>query len=576
MRGGDRVTDAIAPPIDYDPWDGEEFADTPPEAPLIPSLADLGQALAGQDEPQRSSYARALISALATLEPVEAQEYRDTIAGATKVTKRDFDAILTHARKQQAEKDRVMEARRRATAIALVRESDRCLPSPADPLKVARAVLRHIAHSDGIAHVAWWRGDWYRWTGSHWAVWPDSAVDEYLYAITEEATYIAGEKVERWAPTRDKIANLGHALGRGAVQRDPELDSEKAIACTNGVIDLVSSTLLPHTPTRFNLHCLPYAYDPEAACPQWLAFLDSVLPDQVDAHQFLREWFGYVLSGRTDLQKIASLVGPPRCGKGTIARVMEALLGSDSVASPTMEKMATQFGEQGLIGKSLAILADVRWNVRAVGEAVPVLLAISGEDARDVPRKNRTDWHGKLDARFVLMSNDTPTFTDASGALAIRMIHVVFGESFVGREDHTLTSRLLGELPGILNWALGGLRELIERGRFEPPQCSVDLHAEVVRISAPVTGFVDDRCTLKPDCEEELDDLYVQFEDWSKKAGYNNASVKEIFSRNLQSAYRGKIRVDRRMEGRVRRRYVVGIHVERRAAIATSDWLVGR
>lgn len=567
----------MSPPVDYDPWEGEDYGTTAPtRRNLIPSLADLTSALSEQDEPQRSSYARALIPTLATLEPVETQEYRDTIAAATKVTKRDFDAIVTHERKRRTEQDETSAARRRAAALALIRASTNCLPSPADPLKVARAVLRHIDHSNGVAHVAWWRGDWYRWTGSHWAVWPDSAVDEYLYAITEEATYIAGEKVERWSPTRDKIANLGHALGRGAVQRDPEQNSDKAISCTNGVIDLATGTLLTHTPTRFNLHTLPYAYDPEAQCPQWLAFLGSVLPGQDDARQFLREWFGYVLSGRTDLQKIASLVGPPRCGKGTIARVMEALLGSDSVASPTMEKMATQFGEQGLIGKALAILADVRWNARAVGEAVPVLLAISGEDARDVPRKNRTDWHGKLDARFVLMSNDTPTFTDASGALAVRMIHIVFSESFVGREDTTLTGRLLGELPGILNWALDGLRTLTERGHFEPPACSLELHAEVVRMSSPVTGFVDDRCALDPEGEEELDGLYAQFEDWSKKAGYTSVPVKEIFSRNLQSAYRGKVRVDRRMEDRVRRRFVVGLRIEHRAAPATHDWLVGR
>ncbi len=571
------MTDAIAPPVDYDPWEGEEFNETgPARQALIPTLVDLADALSGQDEPQRSSYARALIPTLATLGPIEAQEYRDTIAARTKVTKRDFDAILTHERKRRAEQDEVAAAQRRANALAHARANANCLPSPADPLKVARAVLQHINHSDGVAHVAWWRGDWYQWTGSHWATWPDSGVDEYLYAMTEEATYISGEKVDRWAPTRDKIANLGHALGRGAVQRDPRLNSEKAISCTNGVIDPSTRTLLTHTPARFNLHTLPYAYDPTAECPQWIAFLESVLPGQDDARQFLREWFGYVLSGRTDLQKIASLVGPPRCGKGTIARILEALLGSESVAAPTMEKMATQFGEQGLIGKTLAILADIRWNARAVGEAVPVLLAISGEDARDVPRKNRTDWHGKLDARFVLMSNDTPTFTDASGALAVRMIHIVFSESFVGREDTTLTSRLLCELPGILNWALTGLRALTERGHFEPPACSLELHAEVVRMSSPVTGFVDDRCVLDPAGEEELDGLYAQFEDWSKKAGYVNPPVKEIFSRNLQSAYRGKVRVDRRMVDRNRRRFVIGLRIEHRAALATHDWLAGR
>jgi putative DNA primase/helicase len=561
--GGRHAGDVVTAVIPEDLWEGEDFfAGQQDPTDLLPAAAVLAQALASQNEPERTTHARSLIPTLQDLGPAELQEYRDAIVDNTKVTKRDFDAILTHERKQRVARERSAEAQRRAAAVAVARSSRNCLPPPSDPMKVARSVLDNIEHSSGVPHVAWWRGDWYRWSGSHWIVWPDSAVDEYLYAATENATFVLNDKVERWSPTKDKVANLGHALGRGIVQRDPDLDADKVISCTNGVIDLSLGRLLAHTPKRFNLYTLPYAYDPDATCPQWLEFLESVLPGQEDGRQFLKEWFGYVISGRTDLQKMASLVGPPRCGKGTIARVMEALLGSESVASPTMEKMATQFGEQGLIGKTLAILADVRWNARAVGEAVPVLLAISGEDARDVPRKNRVDWHGKLDARFVLMSNDTPTFTDASGALAVRMIHIVFTESFLGREDPTLTERLLGELPGILNWAIEGLKSLQARGHFAQPKSGVELHEEVLRLSSPVTGFVEDRCELVTDAEEELDGLYEQFEGWSKKAGYNSIPLKEIFSRNLQSAFRGKVRVVRRTEDKVRKRFVIGLKCE--------------
>jgi len=59
---------------------------------------------------------------------------------------------------------------------------------------------------------------------------------------------------------------------------------------------------------------VPFNYDPNASPPQaWLAFLDELWPakdDQDGANiKALGEWFGYIVSGRTDLHKILMMVG---------------------------------------------------------------------------------------------------------------------------------------------------------------------------------------------------------------------------------------------------------------------------
>jgi putative DNA primase/helicase len=56
---------------------------------------------------------------------------------------------------------------------------------------------------------------------------------------------------------------------------------------------------------------------------------------------------------------------------------------------------------------------------------------------------------------------------DASGALASRFIVITLQRSFYGKEDLGLTERLLGELPGIFNWAIAGWQQLQERGYFQ-------------------------------------------------------------------------------------------------------------
>src|SRR5690606_10081655 len=185
-----------------------------------------------------------------------------------------------------------------------------------------------------------------------------------------------------------------------------------------------SGKLYPPTPALFNLHAAEVAFDPDAAEPQeWQRFLNSIWDDDPEAISTLQEWFGYCLSPGTAQQKMALIVGPKRSGKGTIGRILTELLGGSSVAAPTLSGLATNFGLQPLIGKSLAIIGDARLSGRTDQAIITErLLQISGEDALTIDRKHQSAWTGRLSVRFVIMSNELPRLTDASGALASRFI----------------------------------------------------------------------------------------------------------------------------------------------------------
>ena len=58
---------------------------------------------------------------------------------------------------------------------------------------------------------------------------------------------------------------------------------------------------------------------------------------------------------------------------------------------------------------------------------------------------------------------------DSSGALASRYVVLMMERSFFGREDLGLATRLLTELPGILNWARAGYLRIRKRGYFLQP-----------------------------------------------------------------------------------------------------------
>jgi putative DNA primase/helicase len=450
----------------------------------------------------------------------------------------------------------------------------RTLPPPARPLDVARELKGLIPHTDGVAHRAWWQGDFYRWTGAHWEAEEQASVEKWLYRQTGDATYqVPDKQTEKqkadgekptftdmpWAPTRKKIGDLAHALGVGELQREGEED-RGVLAVANGVIE--GRELVRHSPARFNLFSLPFDYEPAAVCPSWLAFLDQVLPDDKEAQEFLAEWFGYVISGRTEQHKMAALIGKKRSGKGTIARVLSALVGKGNVSGLNLGLLSGTFGLEPFVGSALAVASDVRWHSRAIGDAVQILLEVSGEDHVTVSRKNRPAWKGTLGVRFMLMSNDTPTFSDRSGALVDRMLYVAFRQSFYGREDTGLTGKLMGELPGILNWALDGLDRLNARGRFTQPESGRGEQESTRRLADPIGAFIEDWCIVGPGQEIELDHLFLKYQNWCEGEGRKrDSTTKEIFSRDLRSKI-DDLAVDRvRVNGK-RTRILKGISSE--------------
>ena len=291
-----------------------------------------------------------------------------------------------------------------------------------------------------------------------------------LYDFLDDKIAVdADGKEEPWKPNRRKVADVIEALA-AVVHLDDRVSypcwldgrpERPIVACANGLLDVLSGELLTHTPIYFNLAAVPFDYDPDADDPErGEQFLDDLWGDDREQIAALQEWCGYVISGRLDLHKILLLTGPTRGGKGVIARISARSSGPCSVAGPTLTSLQDDFGLAPLLGKTLAVVSDARLNGGRDGsKVVERLLSISGEDMISVNRKYREQVTTKIAARFMLCSNELPEFGDASGAIAGRMVPLMLTRSFLGVENLDLELGLLDELPGILNWALAGLRQ---------------------------------------------------------------------------------------------------------------------
>jgi len=443
---------------------------------------------------------------------------------------------------------------------------------PQDPMPTAEAfVAMHHQHG-GTRTLHHHRNEFFAWTGTHYQEQDHAGIRAKLYTWLKRAKRITEEGAPPvdFKPTRNKVADVIEALRAVAylgseieppALLDPnvQIPPENLVSCQNGLLHLPVGKLYSHTPAFFSTFSLPFDYDPDAPEPvEWLKFLRSLWP-QVEVNgelqdrpeiESLQQIFGLMLTANTNHQKVFMFIGPRRCGKGTIARVLTALLGSRNCAGPTLTSLGQPFGMQKLIGKHCAIISDLRLGPKSDLAAIAEkLLSISGQDLMDVDRKFKETWTGYLPTRFLLLTNELPRIADASGALPGRFIILTFTESFYGREDMDLGRRLAAELPSILAWAVDGWTRLEETGHFIQPPASRKAMRQLENLASPVAAFIRDRCAVKwpdnavkdeagslPPVEVETTALWFAWKQWCNGQEIN-PGTQPIFGRNLSAAF---------------------------------------
>jgi putative DNA primase/helicase len=265
---------------------------------------------------------------------------------------------------------------------------------------------------------------------------------------------------------------------------------------------------------------------------------------------------GLQLVADTTYQKILMLIGPPRSGKGVKMRVMRSVVGEANCAGPTLAGLGTNFGLWPLIGKPTAIINDARLDGRTAQALVTErLLSISGEDALDIDRKFMEPLTVKLSCRITIVGNELPRLSDASGALAGRMLLLRLTKSFYGHEDQLLTAKLLEERAGILLWAIAGWDRLRKRGHFVQPDSSKELLEDLQDLVSPIKKFIRERCVFGAQHRASIDELYQGWRGWCESVGRKEPGTEQIFGRDLLAAVPTLRRVRPKKDGERYRAY---------------------
>lgn len=295
---------------------------------------------------------------------------------------------------------------------------------------------------------------------------------------------------------------------------------EAFVNVANGLIEWRTGQLRPHSPDVLTTVQHPVTYDADASCPAADRFIREVVPD--DAYEFALELIGYALyPGGNPYRKAVQFLGDGWNGKSKFLDLIRRLVGPKNSAAVTLQALAeNRFAPAELYGKAVNIAGDI--DARAIRQSDQFKM-LTGGDPVQAERKYQSPFTFICRAVPFFSANEPPLSSDQTPAWFDRWLIVPFTRNFRDSDDDDpnildkiTTAR---ELSGLLNLALEGMRQLVDRGGFDPPASVAAAGNEYRSYLDSAAAFVEEECVFDVEASTPRSDLYRAYKSWCSERG---------------------------------------------------------
>ncbi|MEK7888247.1 phage/plasmid primase, P4 family [Burkholderia contaminans] len=365
-------------------------------------------------------------------------------------------------------------------------------------------------------------GRWYLWCGSHWQHDEDGTVIERVRTLLRELMpdsdiRVHGIKmihsVEHLARTDPRLQTVGE------FDPDPWL-----LGTPVGVVDLRDGTLRDARPDDRISRLTGCSPDFDAACPRWLAFLDTCTQGDPHLVAFLQKLCGYALSGSTEHEFVFVLHGSGANGKTRFLTVLREIFGDYFIAlSPeTFLQSAHEQHPTGLArlqGARLAAVSELpanrAWNSQRVKDIA------SGEIT--AARFMRQDFFEfKPVAKLLFVGNHRPRLQQVDEAERRRFRLIPFTHRVPeAQRDPDLADKLRAEYPAILAWMIAGAVRVHAEGFASMPTVVAEACREYFDESDTLAAWIDERVVFDPAFSTPAGVLQDDYQHWFEANGFD-------------------------------------------------------
>lgn len=316
------------------------------------------------------------------------------------------------------------------------------------------------------------------------------------------------------------------ALQREAITVEEMNTNRNYINVRNGMLSLTTFKLHPHSPEFLSTVQIPIEYDPNATAPHFKSFMKDITIDDSQLINVHQELVGYWLTVETKAEKAVYYFGGGANGKSVMASIVTALVGEANVSSIPLSEFSQTFGMETLIGKSLNIAAENEMGGKAL--KTENFKAIVSGDNININIKYRPAISYRPYCRLVFLVNNLPDSSDVTAGYFRKLIIVPFPRTFK-KEDRKveLKDELLKELPGILNWAILGLKRL-RSNNYQFSECKAIKETESAYYNEqnPVREFFQSHVVQVDGSRTKQSDFYNMYSQWLTVQGIDDKGTK--------------------------------------------------
>lgn len=403
-------------------------------------------------------------------------------------------------------------------------------------------------HGHNLLYCHTWK-KWLVWDGARWR--PDSIAEAKRLAkdiVISMYIEAAGKNDDR-----ERSALVGHAKNSESdykikatlslAESDAMVTIEPSkfdmdaflLNVLNGIIDLRTGQILPHSREDYITKLAHVVYDKNASCPLWLAFLDRIFGGNQSMITFVQVAAGYSLTGDTREQCLFILYGTGANGKSTFLNVIKAIMGDYALqvrpeTLMAMDNIGVRNDIARLAGGRLVTSTEAEEGKRL---AESQLKQMTGCDTMTARFLYSEDFEFVPQFKLWLATNHKPPIKDTDNAIWRRIRLIPFNVTIPENEmDRELPSKLLKEAPGILNWLIEGCLLWQKEGLITPDivKSATDSYRSEMDV---LRDFLDEKCIIDPYSKIPKKVLYEAYVSYCTDNGDEPVS-KNAFARRLK------------------------------------------
>lgn len=290
------------------------------------------------------------------------------------------------------------------------------------------------------------------------------------------------------------------------------------ISLQNGIFNLDTWKFEKHTPDNIIISQLPVKYDENAVCPKFLKFIDEISdPRDIPVTQ---EMYGFCLINDYNFEIAFIILGPGSNAKSRLTTILTRLLGEENVSGiPLQDFGYNRFATAGLFGKKANICNELSsLKIKNTG----AFKGVCGGDFVKAERKGQDPFEFKNVAKLIFCCNKLPETDDKTPAFFRRWITITPPNYFDPNDpktDPNIVDKICTpeEMSGIFNWALEGLKRILDNKGFSDHQSVDDKQRNWELRSDPVASFFDDCMIIETEGEVGKEEAYQKYVEYCKE-----------------------------------------------------------